>query len=42
VWEKIWMALIAQAIELAVLAWLVGLHLWELAGRRPVVGDPEK
>ena len=29
---KIWMALVALAAELIVLAWLVGANVWEWAG----------
>ena len=29
---KIWVALVALAVELIVLAWFVGSELWELAG----------
>ena len=29
---KIWLALVALAVELIVLAWFVGSELWEFAG----------
>jgi len=28
---KIWVAVVALAAELALLAWLVGVHVWEWA-----------
>jgi hypothetical protein len=29
---KIWVAVVALAVELMFLAWLVGVHVWEWAG----------
>jgi hypothetical protein len=29
---KIWVAVVAFAVELTVWAWLVGVHVWECAG----------
>ena len=29
---KIWVALVALAVELIALVWLVGVHVWEWAG----------